>query len=431
MELLFTDKKNDMKSNLIYLSLLLLSSLLMVSCGSKSKEQELIPISKKALSDSTSIYYADFDSFPKEKSLLPIGIIDDTPDGIQVVKMFLHSDQYDNITGKLTGDGIPDFAGENYIFLSDNANAPYSNYVEKGKADYLRELVVRDALFLLRDHYFNIVYDQKPTGVKEHSKILVVASSSASVTALKDIEILLQKSETGVKVISLINCGVSDMLASLDSAKESFIGLLATPTVTFSGDYERVISDLSVSKGFKGKIRLYSETVEDFEKGDSLGFKFDQSPSDFARYHLISLIEKHRMDGNKNPLKGVILGSPIFSHIADSLKMVINDLLNFKKEGVYIYKNIIDENFTFYDPVTSTTRECYRILRESDELSMRLERSVVTSFISVPIHGLSLEQMDEFGNLSDKFKYGREVGSDNLTTKIVPFSPESYVLIKK
>ncbi len=420
-----------MRKNLLYISVLFLSFYLLISCGTKDSGHELIPISKKALYDTTSLYYANFSQFPKDKSLLPIGILDDTYEGFDVVKMFLISDQYDNITGKLGGDGIPDFAGENYLFLSDKANAPYYHYVEKGKVDYLREMVVRDALFLLRDHYFNLVFDQKPTGVKEHAKILVIASSSASVSALKDVELLLKKSETGVKVISVINCGVSDMLSSLESSDDSFIGLLATPEITFSGDYERVISDLSLAKGFKGNVRLYSETVEDFARGDSLGFKFDSSPADFARYHLISLIEKHRMDGSKKLLKGVILGNPVFSHVVDSLKMVITELVNFKKEGVYIYKNVIDENFIFYDPVTSTANECYRVLRESDELSMRLERSIVSSFISQPIHGISLEQLDESGNLSDKFKYGREVGSENITTKIVPFSPESYLLIKK
>jgi site-specific recombinase XerD len=58
-------------------------------------------------------------------------------------------DRHHNLTGAEGADGVPDFAGERFVYFGDQANMPYGNYASAGRTDFLRELVLRDALFLL------------------------------------------------------------------------------------------------------------------------------------------------------------------------------------------------------------------------------------------------------------------------------------------
>ncbi|MGM9774052.1 MAG: hypothetical protein ACI3Y2_02460, partial [Candidatus Egerieousia sp.] len=65
---------------------------------------EMTPIMKKALHDSSSIFYADFASYPQTKDTLPIGVFDSGTGGLTVLEVLLKSDNVNNITGALGSD---------------------------------------------------------------------------------------------------------------------------------------------------------------------------------------------------------------------------------------------------------------------------------------------------------------------------------------
>ena len=102
-----------------YLAILSVA-VLMLSCSTankKSAEVKLTPIMEKALNDKESRFYADFEQFPADRKMLPIGVFDSGTGGLTVLEVMLSLDKMDNITGTLKSDGIPDFAGENFQFL--------------------------------------------------------------------------------------------------------------------------------------------------------------------------------------------------------------------------------------------------------------------------------------------------------------------------
>ena len=106
-----------------YLAILSLVALL-CSCNAKTKTDEqvkLTPIMEKALFDKQSRFYANFEQFPAERKLLPIGVFDSGTGGLTVLEVMLSLDKMDNITGELVSDGIPDFSGENFQFLIASA----------------------------------------------------------------------------------------------------------------------------------------------------------------------------------------------------------------------------------------------------------------------------------------------------------------------
>ena len=68
---------------------LLVAALLLVSCGGSADNESsanLSPIMKKALYDKGSLFYADFENYPKDKSQLPIGVFDSGTGGLTVLE---------------------------------------------------------------------------------------------------------------------------------------------------------------------------------------------------------------------------------------------------------------------------------------------------------------------------------------------------------
>ena len=346
-----------------------LAALALASCGNKnsnSQEQAaLSPIMEKALNDEASKFYADFKSFPQQLSKLPIGVFDSGTGGLTVLEVLLKADMVNNTSGKQEADGIPDFAGEAFTYLADRANMPYGNYAAENKQDFFKELVVKDALFLLDNKFWTNPADKVREGAKQPCKILVIACNTATAWGLQDVSTLLQQSGTGVKVIGVINAGVNalyDKLAGAGSPDSVAVGVLATVGTIASNAYERTINEIGSANGYKGFIKVvnhpcagFAEAVdqekdfvntsltapregyrgpkmgtgsEDIKEGllqvydfnygngeilrEKVNGKYTQfqlnSAANYAKFHLVTLLEKHKASGAKVPLKHIILG---------------------------------------------------------------------------------------------------------------------------
>lgn len=88
-----------------------------------------------------------------DRAALPIGVFDSGIGGLTVMDAILQLDDFHNDTLQPGADGRPDFAGERFIYFGDQANMPYGNYPSQGREDFLRELIVKDAVFLLGDRW--------------------------------------------------------------------------------------------------------------------------------------------------------------------------------------------------------------------------------------------------------------------------------------
>ena len=453
------------------------------SNGTHQNQVELSPIMRKALSDRNSVFYADFASFPKDKKMLPIGVFDSGTGGLTVLEVMLKIDRINNITGAHGADGLPDFIGEDFAYLGDLANMPYGNYAAENKSEFFKELVVKDALFLLDDKYYKLPIDKTPEGVKQPCKILVIACNTATAWGLNDVSTLLEESGTRVKVIGVINAGVNalfDYLSNAGIADSLAIGILATKGTISSDAYRRTIMEEQEKNGYAGKFLVvnhacagFAESVDmepDFVnveitaprpsyRGPRIGTTDDDintdildvynfsfadnailyrkrgnaydeiqlnSAANYARFHLVNLIEKHRKSGSKAKLQSIILGCTHYPFLLDTLNAALSDLRNYKRDGNYVYRDLIAENMEFIDPAVFTAMECYNALRSENELALRSTDGRVDAYISVPSYGLTPDKLDGNGNLSYNYKYGREYGTEEITTLFVPFA-ERYV----
>ena len=452
----------------------------LTGCGQKERPADNMIIVDKALYDTASNFYVEFDQYPAEMRSLPIGVFDSGTGGLTVLEKLLSLDHFDNITGEVGRDSILDFAGEHFVYLADQANMPYGNYEAAGNSEYLRELAVKDALFLLDDDYFTNPIEEVPTGKKPRAKIIVVACNTATAYAIDVIRDMLEQTGTGVKVIGVIDAGVSatlDQFNAQDYEAPFAIGVLATPGTIASGAYERALRQELAARGITTPIDIvsqagygYAEAVDNDPdyvnpllfapsssyRGPQLGeadsdikpellraYNFDfsdnqmlarrspgggyaslqlNSAANYARFNLVSLLERHRSSGKGTPIRTIILGCTHYPFYLETMKETLAWLKDYREDGRYPYRDLIADEVTFIDPAVYTAIQCYETLREDGNLAYRVTPTRVDAYISVPSNLLEDECLTEDGYLTHDFKYGRLAGTEDQTTKPVPFS---------
>lgn len=80
-------------------------------------------------------------------------------------------------------------------------------------------------------------------------------------------------------------------------------------------------------------------------------------------------------------------------------------------------------DFVFVDPAVDTAEECYRALRKEGWLAeCGSDAMRVDVFVSVPSAALPAECRAADGTLARDYKYGRDAGKDEVTTKFVPLA---------
>ena len=176
-----------------------------------------------------------------------IGVFDSGTGGLTVLEKLLELDAFDNGTGAERADGVPDLGREKFQYLADQANMPYGTYDAAGKADYLRQLVVADADFLMGDRYSRDAAEKEPSGWKGRCKILVIGCNTATAYGLDLVRKKLDEAGDGVKVIGVIEAGSKAALKALADEEQPFaIGVLATQGTISSGAYERTLKALAL-----------------------------------------------------------------------------------------------------------------------------------------------------------------------------------------
>ena len=460
-----------------YGSLLLLSLLTAVSCGNKAGTESLLPISRKALGDSTSIYYGDFKDYPADLPRLAIGVFDGSPDGFAVVEKLLTIDNYDNITGRPVHDGIADFGGEYIQILFDAANGPYGGYIDGGNIDFLKEQLIRNTIFLTGTRYYNLAVDEYQSGFKDPVKLVIVSSPVADLYGMNDISSLLEYIGTGVRAVGVIDAGIRKALSDVDSDGNLSVGVLYSSDGVPSKEYETAIRNMAADYGVDGMLQIFNQEgigIDEAIQGDPAyidtsatvarsgyagpvsgisynnldvslldryGFDYSgnamlfpkgkrtisevqlNSIENYVRYHLVSMVERHRRSGSRIPLASIILADCSFNQVRDIMEEVMRELYDYKRGGIYLYRTSISADFKFIDPVECAAAEAYSILREDGNLALRGEKSRIESFISLPSTSVPDDSLTVSGYMEDSFKYTRKSGTEDVTTKIVPFAP--------
>ncbi|MBN1294757.1 MAG: aspartate/glutamate racemase family protein [Candidatus Latescibacteria bacterium] len=454
-----------------------------VSCDQNRQQtsqltlKSLPEIVKNKESDLFSIAYDRYKSDTKD---LPIGVFDSGIGGLTVLAEILKLDSFNNETHEPGTDGLPDFDNERFIYLGDQANMPYGNYPSENKVDFLKELIIKDAIFLLGERYWLISESTSPRNDKPPVKAIIIACNTATAYGLEDVRSALELWDVPVYVVGVVEAGARGAVEELArKGTQGAVAVMATVGTCKSEGYVRAVEKAAKEAGIKqpevvqqGSLGLAGAIEGDpsfigpqgttprtdykgpaagdqnapIDTGKIVRYGFDRNgitgnPDDpttwqlnsienYVRYDTTMLIDTYSQSGETDPIAAVILGCTHFPYQVKSIAASFERLRNFQSDdGSQPYKNLIAEHISFIDPATLTAEQLYESLAKSALLLSKGESMNIPTdefFISVPNTSLKGTQLTEHGGFSYDYKYSREPGNFNVEyVKRVPMSRDN------
>lgn len=416
---------------------------------------------------------------------LPIGVFDSGTGGLAVLEEILRLDQFDNETGapRSGGDGRPDFADEQFVFLADQANMPYGNYPAAGKRSLLVELVLKDSLFLLGAAYAEGPPANVPVRGRTPVKAIVIACNTATAYGEAEVEQLIREAGIDVPVISVIEAGAEATIEALSFTGEGAVGVLATCGTVASGAYPEAIAAVARQRGRKppcvvqqGSVGLAGaiDGLPEFVLspagagqprrdylGPSLvheqapiapamlpryGFDFSQggmiwegtpaqptalqinSVQNHVAYETVSLLEKLRREPDAQPLVAVVLGCTHFPYVAQVFRDKLRQLYNYQENGRYVYRRLLAPDVSCIDPGQHVARRLYAALaagsKRREAADAKLQPTRGQFYITVPNRDHPGVQLAPHGGFTQEYKYGRTRTLGMADVHIVPLTPQ-------
>ena len=389
----------------------------------------------------------DMSIFSRDTKALPIGVFDSGVGGLTVLDALLRIDAFDNNNLQPRQDGMRDFADERFVYFGDQANMPYGNYPAAGKTELLRELILRDAIFLLR---------KEPN--KPPVKAIVIACNTATAFGLEDIRAALKVWKIDLPVVGVVEAGargLTEMLPS-DSTSDA-VGILATVGTCACEAYPKAISRSTGMAGKPKPVLMQQGCVglAGAIEGDSafvspdgkrttayLGPNPDAAMralcelagdelttvDEHIRYEVASLVESHRKSGNSTPIGYVVLGCTHFPLVKTQIATAFERLRTHRDaSGAQPSAALIREKLTFINPAEFTAKELFRELARKRLRLKPGEKSMAERdrfFMSTPNRDWPGIQLTPAGVLEQSYKHGRGVGeftrNDTPATQMLP-----------
>jgi glutamate racemase len=325
---------------------------------------------------------------------LPIGVFDSGVGGLTVLEAIKAHDRHHNLTGQDGADGVPDFAGESFVYFGDQANMPYGNYAAAGRTDFLRELVLRDALFLLGRRHAR--------GAKPPVKAIVIACNTATAYGLEDIRSAVKAWGIPVIVIGVVEAGAQGLAETAEDAQGG-VAVLATVGTCASGAYPRAIAKVST----KPVRQLGSATLAAAIEGDP---SVKTPIRDIIRADVGAFLKSAAADG-ATPVDTLMLGCTHYPLVADEISEAFAYWRDHSDaDGRKPYARLVAPKLKQVNPAAWTAEALWRSLHGARMMADARPIGRDLFFVSVPNPAWPGVGLAADGSLTYEYKYGRQPG---------------------
>jgi hypothetical protein len=147
-------------------------------------------------------------------------------------------------------------------------------------------------------------------------------------------------------------------------------------------------------------------------------------PSNYVRYHLVSLLEKMIADKITKTMNTLILGCTHYPYLKDTIASVLNELYHYKNNNEYRYKKFLVEKVELIDPSIETAKEAYLALQKQ---MLTNGESVKQNqfYITIPNNNTPKNALQPDGWFTYDYKYGRVAGANTTYVNYVPFDTKN------
>lgn len=420
--------------------------------------------------DGSSAFTIDASAWSGDNRELPIGVFDSGIGGLTVLEAILSMDQFQNENFSPGSDGRRDFEHERFIYFGDQANMPYGNYPSAGREEFLKELILKDAAFLLGRRYWAAAEAQNPSFDKPPVKAIVIACNTATAWGLDEIRQIISGWKIPVIVIGVVEAGARGVLEqSSNDGQPRAVAVLATVGTCGSNAYPKAIGSTmglagrrvpmvvqQGSVGLAGAIEgdpayivgdnesteLASEDARTRYQGPATGnavaslnlasmslYGFDESGligdltkpetlhlnsvSNYVQYDVTELVRKYRDSEPTAMIDTVVLGCTHFPLVEQEILNSFERLRTWEENGRRPFESLIAESIDVVNPAEMTAKELFRELARNNLFRSEDDRKSPGKdqfFMSVANPGCSESQRMPDGSLDRDYKYSRKAG---------------------
>ena len=351
---------------------------------------------------------------------LPIGVFDSGVGGLTVLEALKTFDANDNATGKPGADGTPDFRDERFVYFGDQANMPYGNYPSARKSDFLRELVLKDAAFLLGRRWRPDAAAE-PRMDKPPVKAIVIACNTATAYGLDDVRAAAKAWGVPVVTVGVVEAGARG-LAETRGERTGSVAVFATKATCASNAYPRAIARIVPQAPLvhqQGSATLAAAIEGDPAVKESVQAIVDKEVKD--------LLNQRLRGPSGPPIDTVVLGCTHYPLVQSDILAALERYRTFQaSDGSRPFQPLVTPRPLVVDPARFTAQDLWRALDQA-KLRLPADTKPVAEgdlfFLSVANPKWPGVQLDAEGGLAKDFKYGRDAGEPGREdTVIVPMT---------
>jgi len=397
-----------------------------------------------------------------------IGVFDSGIGGLTVLEAILTLDSFDNATLVPGADGRLDFEDEWFVYFGDQANMPYGNYPTAGRQDFLRELILKDAAFLIGRRYWPTTLSDTPYFTRAPVKAIVIACNTATAWGLEDIRKVVDAWQVPVFVVGVVEAGARGVTELIDSSgQQRTVAVLATvgtcsiqaypkairraagiagrrvPNVlqqgsvslagAIEGDPAFVIPGSAVAgddSSYLGPAVQNKSAALDPAKMDLYGFEEQgligdrtrpeslrlNSVVNYVRYDVTTLMKDYQASGGTAAIDTVVLGCTHFPLVQQEILEAFARVRALEVDGSKPFESLIAERIEIVDPAELTAKELFRELARSQKRNVRgkfqpeQDVAAVRFFMSVANPSCKEAKRAADGSLDRDYKYSRQPG---------------------
>ena len=453
----------------IWLALLLIHQRFLIAAdhaGEMSKVVKNFVEHTRQNSQGTKAFTFDMSAWSEDVRSLPIGVFDSGIGGLTVQEAILSLDAFHNDDFSPGPDGRKDFEHERFIYFGDQANMPYGNYPSAGRQDFLKELILKDAAFLLGRRYWPDPKANAPLFDKPPVKAIVIACNTATAWGMEEIRQATAAWKVPVFVIGVVEASARGVMEDINSGDPPrTVAVLATVGTCGSNAYPTAIgratglagkrNPVVVQQGSVGLagaiegdpafIRLADATDKiagvylgpstdnkagtlNKEAFDVYGFDPDgllgdqkvaesvrlNSVTNYVRYDVATLALNHRASGTVSAIDTVVLGCTHFPLVKQEILDAFAHVRAYEQNGDRPFESVIAENITVVDPAEMTAKELFReMARRKLFCQPGAEGKSANDlfFMSVANTRCPEVRIKADGSLDYDYKYGRQPGA--------------------
>ncbi len=361
------------------------------------------PLVQEILSDSLSSPHArQLKMYDRGNVQGRITLLGESRQVTRYSEALLGADYFNNIDGSFgKGDALPDFSGEVFAIVMDQANEPYSSYIgEEGKERLLRETVIRNFLMGLDTLYLNNPHDTLTPRVKATSKAFVLCSSIAGG---------LTKTE----------------LDTLRSFSGEMVPIYSAPEAMLEYSYERRRACPSYGSDAPARgMNFLVWTDKDVQAADVYGKLFPRvaaSHSDTQSTYMVyspdsvgtvlscvkamlSAFRENAPTGSK--VSALLLDdTSVNKEMVDSALVYLKGLDPLSPEGSL--GTLLEDGVEVVDPYVAVSFCLYRGMRRSNSFTHRIYYPDLETYVTLPGSGLGEDAYGPDGLFSTVYRSAR------------------------